>query len=516
VENFQQSVHGIKPDDPPEIAALKPDCKYCHLNDLFQLPTTFIPEKSLERCMNCHREKGISNTFIHMSHRLRHKTTRSHKEVVELCSSCHGDADFINAVGFTGLKAEAVGSYKETIHYRIIQFGAEKAADCIGCHASSKIHDIRPKDDPESMINVQNRYLTCQQQDCHPNASKEIAAIDTHLTSQKKENPEIHYLEIIMQLIMFLTLFTLFTLMGMETYGRLRNKDARFLRWKRVPKPFEREKDCNPHTTHTFTNFQNLGMIPNLHRYVNFTPKGDYPRYSIHIVSTHLIMAITFTVAVLTGIPLYFHNAHWAQQFVALCGGIDVTRSVHHVNALIFTINIIYHLLVLLISTIVKVKAGKFDYRRTMIPSVKDLKDVYDDFKYFLGMTNRRPPMEKFMYKQKLHYYAMIWGCSVLILSGTCLLFPAKMVELIPFPKISFNLLRLLHADESILALLVILFWHLYNVHVAPGRFPIQWTWLTGKISRDHQIEEHRLEYQKQVEEGVATCEEDHLIGEKR
>ena len=123
--------------------------------------------------------------------------------------------------------------------------------------------------------------------------------------------------------------------------------------------------------------------------------------------------------------------------------------------------------------------------------------------------------MEKFMYKQKLHYLAMVWGCSVLTLSGCCLLFPEFMVNYLPFPKISFNILRLMHAEESVLAFLVITLWHLYNVHTAPGRFPVQWTFWNGKITRDHQIEEHFLEYERQVKKGVAECEEDKLLKEE-
>jgi hypothetical protein len=34
-----------------------------------------------------------------------------------------------------------------------------------------------------------------------------------------------------------------------------------------------------------------------------------------------------------------------------------------------------------------------------------------------------------------------------------------------------------------------------------PGRFPFQWTFLTGKITREHQIEEHFLEYIRNLEE---------------
>jgi len=40
-----RACHGVKPDDPPEVVQLKPDCKYCHLNDLYTLP-----EELAHRC----------------------------------------------------------------------------------------------------------------------------------------------------------------------------------------------------------------------------------------------------------------------------------------------------------------------------------------------------------------------------------------------------------------------------------------------------------------------------------
>ncbi len=504
-ENLQQSIHGVKPDDPPEIAELKPDCKYCHLNDLYTLPEEVPSAKVLARCLNCHKEKGIQETLTHISHRYKHKTSRSPLEIVELCASCHADEDFLNAVGFTGPKKEAVETYKETIHYRILQLGGNDTAECINCHATQSIHDIRPPSDPQSSIHPDNRYKTCQAEGCHPGAAANISAVDSHLSRHKDKGPEIKIVELIMEGVMFCTLFMLFTLMGMETYGRLRNRDARFFRWLRVPQFLKKRNPVDRNI---------LGSIPNLHRYVNFTPKGDYKRYSIHIVINHMLIGISFTVAVVTGLPLFFHNAELSYQVINLMGGIDVTRLIHRVNAIVFTLDCSYHLLVLLLGTIKKLLNGTFDIRRTQFPLWKDLKDLYFDFRYFLGLEKTRPKMEKFMYKQKLHYLAMVWGCSVLTLSGCCLLFPEFMVNYLPFPKISFNILRLMHAEESVLAFLVITLWHLYNVHTAPGRFPIQWTFWNGKIARDHQIEEHFLEYERQVKEGVAECEEDKILKE--
>ena len=500
--NLQQSVHGVKPDDPPEVTQLKPDCKYCHLNDLYTLPEELPTDEVLKRCRNCHKEEGLHDVFTHISHRFKLKTSRPPLEIVELCSSCHADRDFHTVMGFTGPKAEAVETYKETIHYRILQLGGKDTANCISCHASESIHDIRPPTDPQSSIYPARRYETCRAGECHPGASPMISSVDSHLSKHKDKGPEIRIVEIIMEGVMFITLFFLFTLMGMETYRRLRNKDARFFRWRRQPKPLLRT-DLADHRSRL--------RLPNLHRYVTFNPKGDYPRYSLHIVINHTLMVIAFTVSVITGLPLFFHNSALSHQIIDIMGGITTTRFIHRLSAILFTADCIYHLLVLLGGTLKRMLQGSFDVRRTQVPLLKDVRDLYHDFRYFLGLSKTRPPMEKFMYKQKVHYLAMVWGCSVLTLSGCCLLFPELMVKYLPFPRVSFNILRLMHAEESVLAFLVITLWHMYNVHIAPGRFPVQWTFWNGKINKDHQIEEHYLEYERQVKEGIAQDEEARL-----
>ncbi|MFQ6617743.1 MAG: hypothetical protein ACE5QV_03545, partial [Fidelibacterota bacterium] len=50
------------------------------------------------------------------------------------------------------------------------------------------------------------------------------------------------------------------------------------------------------------------------------------------------------------------------------------------------------------------------------------------------------------------------------------------------------------HYYEAILATLAILVWHFYHVIFKPGIYPMNWSWLTGKISPEQQVEEHPLE----------------------
>ena len=260
-----------------------------------------------------------------------------------------------------------------------------------------------------------------------------------------------------------------------------------------------------------FTYVEGVGHIPrDIYKYVKSDPAGDLPRYSPHIVIQHFLVSTTFLFLAATGLPLHFSDVFWAPYLIALFGGVDTARFIHRIAAYIMMATAAYHLVTVTAGTIRKVLRNEFDYKRTQIPRPKDLFDMLHDIKFFLGLESFRPKMEKFTYKQKLHYLAIIWGTTVLAVAGTALLFPGIVSKTIPeaifkispraaaeggFPSLFQDIARLMHADEAVMALIVLAFWHLANVHIVPGRFPFQWTFLTGRITREHQIEEHFLEY---------------------
>ncbi len=246
-----------------------------------------------------------------------------------------------------------------------------------------------------------------------------------------------------------------------------------------------------------------VGHIPrDIYKHVKSNPFGDLPRYSAHIVIQHFLIFTTFIALAATGIPLHYADLFWAPHMISVFGGIDTAQLIHRGAAFVMIGACVYHVLTIAGSTVVKLVKKEFDIRRTQVPLPKDLFDLIHDVRYFLGMEPYRPKMEKFMYKQKLHYLAILWGSFVLIAAGTALLYPEKIALLWPFdPTFIQDLARIMHADEAVLALIVIAFWHLSNVHLVPGRFPAQWTVFTGRITREHQIEEHFLEYLRNLEE---------------
>ncbi|MCK5139293.1 MAG: DUF4405 domain-containing protein [Thermodesulfovibrionia bacterium] len=254
--------------------------------------------------------------------------------------------------------------------------------------------------------------------------------------------------------------------------------------------------------TDYFTDVEGIGAIPrNIYMHVKSDPLGDLPRYSIHIVIQHFLIFMTFIILAATGLPLHFGDLWWASYIIALFGGSDSARLIHRIAAFLMIIASIYHLFTIISGTLHKILKRQFDIKRTQIPIVKDIHDLIHDIKYFVGAEQFRPKMEKFMYKQKLHYLAILWGTFVMITAGSTLLFPETMARVWPNPTFFQDLARLMHADEAIMAMTVVVFWHWSNVHLVPGRFPLQWSFLTGKITREHQIEEHFLEYLNNLKE---------------
>jgi cytochrome b subunit of formate dehydrogenase len=250
-----------------------------------------------------------------------------------------------------------------------------------------------------------------------------------------------------------------------------------------------------------------IRMMPDdrvlLYKNVDSNPIGDLPRYDIHIRIQHMLYFVTFLTLAFTGLPIKYFDAFWAESLNTIAGGVDVSRIVHRTLAVGMIFAMVYHVVSISIGTVSLLVRRKFEVARTIIPLWKDALDFKEDILYFAGRREQRPEMEKFMYKQKLHYFAAAFGNFVMIVSGSTFLFPELWASILPESVAAQwqEFMRLSHPHEALLALLVIAFWHWYNVHLAPGRFPMQWTFLTGKITREHQIEEHFLEYLRNLVE---------------
>ncbi len=221
IEVYNRSVHGLKADDTKELKAAKPYCKYCHLNPVFtQVGEEQIAfEETLSRCLNCHERKGVTQAYKHITHRLRHKTSRSPQEIVQLCAkNCHADLVLMKKFKVSKESLEAVKTYNESIHGKAVGLGSQKAADCVSCHATSSIHDIYKKDEPYSTVNKANLVNTCRQ--CHTEVNEKFVQIDVHSDISPHEKPVLYSVNVGLTFAFYGSVFGLVGLAILESYGR--------------------------------------------------------------------------------------------------------------------------------------------------------------------------------------------------------------------------------------------------------------------------------------------------------
>jgi cytochrome b subunit of formate dehydrogenase len=129
-----------------------------------------------------------------------------------------------------------------------------------------------------------------------------------------------------------------------------------------------------------------------------------------------------------------------------------------------------------------------------LLPRPKDVTDLFQMFRYFLGKSDERPRFGRFSYVEKFDYWAVYWGMVIMIGSGLMLWFLETALQFLP--KFAADIAREAHSDEGLLATLAIIIWHFYNVHLNPEHFPMNRTFLTGRISEGEMREHHPLEYE--------------------
>lgn len=153
---FAKSVHAPRPDDTQARLAAKPDCKYCHMNEIH-------PEVE-------GRPPGL--------------------QIVELCSSCHADAAMMKPFD---ISPDLPRGFHEQFHYKAMARGDNRQATCSDCHTK---HSILPKEDPLSTVSLAKRVTTCgggQANGCHSNPNLNFASTAFHIPFKEQSDPVVKY-----------------------------------------------------------------------------------------------------------------------------------------------------------------------------------------------------------------------------------------------------------------------------------------------------------------------------------
>ncbi len=220
--------------------------------------------------------------------------------------------------------------------------------------------------------------------------------------------------------------------------------------------------------------------------------KISYKRFNISARIEHIVFLLSFSILGLTGLIQKFSANQFSDTLIFMLGGIERVRLIHHYSAIIMMIVSGYHLLVMAY----KVYVLRVSW--TMLPVFEDLQHLINDILYFLGLRKHRGYYGRYNYAEKVEYLAVVWGTVIMGITGFMMWNPLTTTkflsgEFIPAAKAA-------HGAEAILAVLAIIVWHFYNVHLKQFNKSM----LNGKLTREEMKHEHPAEL-AQIDAGLAA-----------
>jgi len=196
----------------------------------------------------------------------------------------------------------------------------------------------------------------------------------------------------------------------------------------------------------------------------------------------HAVFLLAFTACGVTGLAQKFATSMPGELVLGLLGGIEMARRIHRIGAIVMMVEAIYHIVAVLYRVLVRRSP------LTMIPVLQDFKHLYQDVLLYLGRRRRKAFYGRYSYAEKVEYAAVVWGTLVMAITGFMMWNPIAAArwfsgEIIPAAKVA-------HGGEAILAVLAILLWHFYHVHVRHFNKSM----FTGKLTREEMEHEHPAE----------------------
>jgi cytochrome b subunit of formate dehydrogenase len=207
--------------------------------------------------------------------------------------------------------------------------------------------------------------------------------------------------------------------------------------------------------------------------------KVTYARFDVSQRIEHIVFLLSFSILGLTGLIQKFSENQISDTLILILGGIDRVRIIHHYSAIVMMIVSGYHVIVLAYKVFV------LRVRWTMLPVIEDIQHLFQDILYFLGFRKHRGYYGRYNYAEKVEYLAVVWGTVIMGLTGFMMWNPLSTTRLLPGDFIPAA--KAAHGAEAILAVLAIVVWHFYHVHIKHFNKSM----FTGKLTHTEMIHEH-------------------------
>ncbi len=213
------------------------------------------------------------------------------------------------------------------------------------------------------------------------------------------------------------------------------------------------------------------------------TPEAaGFPRFTLSDRLEHVVQIVTFVPLAVTGLVQRYSGSRLSQGIIDALGGIEAVRIIHRVFAAILMVAVVYHL-------------GAIGYRRFVLRLPRsmglgraDLRAAGQALAYNLGRREARPRQGRYTFEEKIEYWSLVWGTVLMVITGFLLWNPVASAKVLPGSFIPAA--KAAHGAEAVLALLAVVVWHGYHVHVRNFNTSI----FTGYLSMEEMKADHPLE----------------------
>jgi len=477
VASYEWSVHGRAAAAGNLEAAICSDCHGAHDAMKATNPNALINKfKIAETCGKCHTDEfhsfqesihgqalteGVGDaptcTTCHSEHDiLRTADSRSPVAVInvsqQVCVPCHESFKLSEKYGFP---SDRTASFSNSYHGLAGRGGSAEAANCASCHG---IHDIFPSTDPRSSVNPANLEKTCGM--CHPGANANFTRGSVHVIRTPEGDRLLYWIGFV-----YIGLIVV-TIGGMSLHN--------ILDWIRKTQLHYREH-----------------LRPSRPAIGEERRTGLYVRMTLNERIQHGFLASSFILLVLTGFMLKFPDAWWVTSLRSLVGErlFELRGLLHRIAAVVMVADSFYHVYYVAFTKRGRKFVTDIWFRKS------DFRDMIQMLRFNLGRTSQRPRFDRFNYIEKSEYWALIWGTIVMSVTGVVLWFENHFMA--EYSKIFVDVNETIHYYEAWLAFLAIVVWHFYYVIFNPDVYPMNFTWLTGKMSERDMEHEHPLELER-------------------
>ncbi|MFB0565740.1 MAG: cytochrome b/b6 domain-containing protein [Candidatus Aminicenantaceae bacterium] len=458
IEIYENSVHGKATRGGIYVAAT---CNDCHSSNetAHKILSPGNKESSINHfnipktCGKCH--KGVEHDFwegIHGKLAARGETD------APVCTHCHGEHGIIShddprspvsksrvaeitcspcheSIALTekyGLPTGRLTSFIDSYHGLKSKAGDLHVANCASCHG---VHRILPSSDPTSTIYPDNLKKTCGE--CHPGISPTLAATPIHGIGGKGLQTKAA------EIVKIIYIVAIIIIIGLMV-----------LHW----------------------------LIDLIKQIILVTKKPQVRRMQVGELWQHTLLMLSFIVLVISGFALRFSESWIAKLFFGWERGFELRGTIHRVAAGVLIFVTIWHIFYLF------TRRGK-SFLKDVMPKITDFREFVQRILYNLGKSKDSPLFKRFSYIEKAEYWALIWGTAVMIITGLLLWFDNYVVKFLP--KGFLDVALVIHYYEAILATLAVGIWHLYSTVFSPSVYPMNPSWLTGKMPKEMYEHEH-------------------------